>query len=71
MTTPRTARSEAGVLATPPGGTAATVATVRARGRAAARAGTAATGGTGAAGTSNTRALPARARGRQEVGTIY
>ena len=71
MTTPRTARSEAGVLATPPGGTVATVATVRARGRAAARAGTVGTGATGAARTSNTRALPARARVRQEVGTIY
>ena len=71
MMTPRTVRSEAGVLATPPGGTAATVATVRARGRAAARAGTAVTGGTGAARTSNTPALLARAMGRQEVGTIY
>ena len=69
MTTPRTARSEAGVLATPPGGTAATVATVRARGRAAARAGTAATGATGAARTRIRAQEPAR--GRQEVGTIY
>ena len=69
MMTPRTARSEAGVLATPPGGTAATVATVRARGRAAARAGTAATGATGAAGTRIRAQEPAR--GRQEVGTIY
>ena len=69
MTTPRTVRSEAGVLATPPGGTAATVATVRARGRAVARAGTAGTGGTGAARTRIRAQEPAR--GRQEVGTIY